>query len=88
MCGFRVMALVTDGLAANRRLFSLHDQSSEDDLVYKVPNPHSAEERYVFFISDPPHLIKTVRNAWSSKARKLWVSIVYPSLHSVIFILH
>lgn len=25
MCGFRVLALVCDGLAANRRLFQLHD---------------------------------------------------------------
>ena len=27
----------------------------------------------MFFVSDPPHLIKTVRNCWASKKRDLWV---------------
>lgn len=35
-CGFRVMALVCDGLAANRRLFRLHSSLQQGD-VYKVP---------------------------------------------------
>jgi len=24
------------------------------------------EKRYIFFLSDPPHLIKTMRNCWAS----------------------
>lgn len=73
-CGFYVMALICDGLAANRRLFRLHDRSSRPEEVYKVVNPYS-EGRHIYFLSDPPHLMKTVRNAWSSKKRKLWVSL-------------
>ncbi len=70
-CGFHVMALVSDGLSANRRLFSLHGTG---DLVYKVSNPYSEDNRQLYFVSDPPHLIKTVRNAWSNPKRKLWVN--------------
>lgn len=29
--------------------------------------------RYVYFIVDPPHLLKTVRNAWANNKRRLWV---------------
>jgi len=73
-CGLRVMALICDGLAANRKLFRLHDPSAHVGDVYKVKNPYCLD-RHVFFMSDPPHLMKTVRNAWSSSKRKLWVSL-------------
>ena len=46
-CGFRVMGLVCDGLAANQRLFSMHGGSHK---------AATHEERYIYFFSDPPHL--------------------------------
>ncbi len=73
-CGFRVMALICDGLAANGRLY---DPSARPGEVYCVPNPYSGDDRQVYFISDPPHLIKTVRNAWCNSKRKLWVSLYH-----------
>ena len=39
-CRFYVVALICDGLASNRRLFQLHDQSTHRE-VNKVPNPYS-----------------------------------------------
>ena len=36
-------------------------------------NPFADEERYLYFISDPPHLIKTVGNAWAKQKQNLWV---------------
>ena len=72
-CGFRVMALVCDGLAANRRLFRLHVPDTPASCVHKVANPYAEDGRHLFFLSDPPHLVKTVRNAWSSNKRSLWV---------------
>ena len=39
---------------------------------YKVKNPY-ALDRYLYFLSDPPHLLKTPRNCLASKARRLWV---------------
>ena len=40
--------------------FKIHDVSGPSG--YRTLNPYSVEERYLYFISDPPHLIKTVRN--------------------------
>lgn len=73
-CGFRVMAITCDGLSAKRRLFLLHHQTKSPDTNHWVLNPYSDDGRKMFFISDPPHLIKTVRNAWANSKRKLWVS--------------
>ena len=80
VAGFKVMGLVCDGLSANRRLFHLH-QSVTDDFVYKVQNPYSNDGRQIYFFSDPPHLLKTTRNAWSSDKRNLWVS-AYTRMHA------
>ena len=74
LCGFKVMALICDGLAANRKLFRLHEPSTNGP-VNKVLNPYAADECHLFFIADPPHLLKTVRNHWSNKKRHLWVCI-------------
>ena len=47
-CDFRVLALVCDGLAANWRLFKLHNSLTEVD---KVSSPYSGNGRqiYIFF---------------------------------------
>ena len=71
-CGFNVIACTCDGLSVNRRFFRLHGTG---DMVHKAMNPYCDDERYVFFFSDPPHLVKTVRNCWLSNKRLMWVSI-------------
>lgn len=70
-CGFKVLACTCDGLSVNRRFMKLH---SGDSLGHKIVNPYSADGRYLFFLSDPPHLVKTVRNCWASPKRLMWVS--------------
>jgi len=80
LCGFKVLALKCDGLAANRRLFRMHNpEGGANNIVHKVPNPYAEDGRDLFFLADPPHLIKTVRNAWANSKRHLWVSraIIY-----------
>ena len=72
--GFRVMGLTCDGLAANRQLFRLHAPRGSTELVHKVTNPHSSDGRDFLFFSDPPHLLKTIRNCLANKNRHLWVS--------------
>ena len=74
LCGFKVMDLTCDGLSANCQLFSLHDPSAEllsAELLHKVPNPYAGDCQDLFFFADPPHLMKTTRNAWASKIRHL-----------------
>ena len=70
----KVMAITADGASINRRFFKLHSAGSTPEaIVYKAQNPHSRDGRDIYFFSDVPHLIKTVRNAWESKKRPLWV---------------
>ena len=75
----QVLGATLDGNSVNRRLVKLHQPSA--DLVYKVMNPF-AEKRFLYF-SDPPHLIKTVRNCWLSKHRNLWVCTYYSESSSL-----
>ena len=70
--GFAVLALCCDGASPNRRLWKLHSDSNE--LVYRIPTIYASEgERFLYLISDPPHLIKTIPNSWCNEKRKLWV---------------
>jgi hypothetical protein len=65
--GICVMALVCDGASTNRRFWKIH--SAGNDPVYQVEM--SLQEMVLviyFFISDPPHLLKTARNnMWNPK---------------------
>ncbi|SMN01062.1 hypothetical protein SPONL_1742 [uncultured Candidatus Thioglobus sp.] len=69
---FRVLAVTCDGATCNRSMFRLH--STAGGVVYKTRNVYSAENEYIYFISDPPHLIKTIRNCFANSKRALWVS--------------
>ena len=70
----QVLATTFDGASVNRRFVAIHDTKSP--LVYKLKNLHAEEDRFIYCFSDPPHLIKTVRNCWASKNRFLWVSLI------------
>ena len=77
--GFRVLGITCDGASPNRRLWKLH--SSKNEMVYKAPNVFARDEpRFLYFISDPPHLIKTIRNSWNNSKRNLWVSLWQPEV--------
>ena len=72
--GLKVLAFCCDGLSANRRFFRLHDAGSkEQEQVYRVVNPyaHEGEKRFIFFLSDPPHLMKTVRKGAPATFQRL-----------------
>ena len=78
-CGFYVLALVCDGLAV---FFRLHNPQASPEDVYKVPNPYSRDNCFIYFLSDVPHLLKTTRNAWYNKTRNLWVcAYILPYVH-------
>ena len=81
-CGLKVLAVTADGASPNRRLFKIHNPSSSD-TSHKVKNPYSTDGRDLFFLSDPPHLLKTTRNCFASKSRTLWVSSHITSFSSL-----
>lgn len=69
--GLKVIAATADGASPNRKFFQLHTESSTE---YKTLNPFATDGRFIYFFSDPPHLLKTIRNCLASKKRDLWVS--------------
>ena len=88
--GLQVHALTCDKASPNRKFFRLH-QTNPGELTYKTINPYSADQRYIYFFSDVPHLIKTIRNAASNSfahnnKRFLWVSssTTFPLLHVLV----
>ena len=74
----RVLALICDGASTNKKFINMHTCSDESsDVVYVTKNLASGEERDLFFIIDPPHLLKTLRKCFANsyahrKTRKLW----------------
>ncbi len=62
--GLKVIAVIADGASPNRRFFRMH-RTGANGLVYKAKNIYAADERFIYFVSDPPHLLKTIRNCWS-----------------------
>ena len=75
--GFKVLATTCDGAASNRKFIGVHGKAGE--FIHKTVNPFTDEPRPLFFFSDAPHLIKTVRNCWANSfahtnSRTLWVS--------------
>ena len=79
-CGLNVIAFSCDGASPNWKFYKLHSSSS-GGVVYKTRNPF-CEDRYVYFICDVPHLIKTTRNCWSNSyahknSRALWVCLIH-----------
>ena len=75
-CELKVVGATFDGASPNRRFLQLQDPRPKPDgqILHKVNNPYAGPEtREIFFISDPLHLVKTVRNCFSSSARRLWV---------------
>ena len=73
-----VLYITSDGASPNRRFIKLH-KNGDDSVVYRAENIFASDERYIYFFSDAPHLLKTVRNCFSNsnshkKTRKMWKS--------------
>ena len=62
----QVMSLTCDGASPNHGFFKLHgnDDNVKHGVVYRTKNIYAPDGRYIYFISDVPHLIKTSRNCW------------------------
>ena len=65
----KVLAVKSDGTSPNRKLFRMHfpmtkedDMNPDTDVTYWTVNLFSSDKRFIYFISDVPHLTKTARN--------------------------
>ncbi len=66
--GLKVIFITGDGASHNRKFFKYHRASNEalglaDKVCYRTKNRYSPKlDRWIYFFSDPPHLVKTARN--------------------------
>ena len=76
LSSFSIIAVVVDGASPNCQFFKLCSKKGKGNVPYKTKNPYA--NRNIYFICDPPHLIKTTRNCLSNshahkKSRELQV---------------
>lgn len=73
----QVISSTSDKASPNQRLYRLH-RTGNEDVVFFADNPFSEEKRNIYFFSDVPHLIKTIRNnvhkSRPGGTKYLWVS--------------
>lgn len=61
-CHLYVIATSCDGMSSNRCFFEMHHFfAPQETITHKVINQFCTS-RYIYFIADPPHLMKTARN--------------------------
>ena len=75
----QVISSTSDKASPNQHLYRLH-RNGEEAVVYKARNHYAAEPRFVYFISDAPHLMKIRNNIHKSRPggfRYLWVIIAH-----------
>lgn len=83
-CRLKVLATTCDGASPNRKFFHMHsvfsDEVNDTDVVYKTKNLFCSD-RYIYFFSDAPHLVKTAHNCLSNSGSGNQTR--YMSLHSL-----
>ena len=63
-CNLWVIAATSDGASPNRSFYRMHknlDGNAGKEVCYRTINLY-APHRYIYFLSDAPHLVKTARN--------------------------
>ena len=82
-CNLKVVATTSDGASSNRKFYRMHlnmteaeDINSDVNVTHRIKNMFADNDRFIYFISDPPHLIKTARNCLShsgaGSTRYMW----------------
>ena len=69
-CAIKAVPPTCDGASANRKIYRMHFglthddelKNADTDVVYRTINFFSEDKCYIYFISDPPHLLDTVHN--------------------------
>ena len=82
--GLKVLFITCDGASPNRNVFHLHGNG---DIFHCTRNPYSPT-RFIYFISDVPHLLNTARNCFSNSmshrnSHSLWRGKLISWLHVV-----
>ncbi|XP_042146356.1 uncharacterized protein LOC121835880 [Ixodes scapularis] len=75
--GLTVVAVISDYNAINRKVMSLFSSKGKLDICYAHPVD---SRRPLFFVADPVHLLKCVRNNWLNQ-RNLEKCMFYPAIN-------
>ncbi|KAK3916519.1 Transposable element P transposase [Frankliniella fusca] len=71
--GIKILARISDGCSVNRAFISMHPPANPSELhpglVFDTVNP-CVPDRTLFFIADPPHLLKTIRNNFAKSGQR------------------
>ena len=90
--GLKVICITADGASPNRKFFRMHRGPDDASPTFKTRNPFAQEERCIYFICDPPHLIKTTRNCWSHSGwngtRHMTVSVLCIYMFAWVLYVH
>ena len=71
LSGIKIIACVCDGSAQNRAFIDMHTPVTvlSSGVVFDTINTASPDGRILYFISDPPHLLKTIRNCFAKSGK-------------------
>lgn len=78
--GFKVISLVTDNNAINKKAVSLF--SSPSKLCIRYENP-ACPERYFYYLFDSVHILKCLRNIWLNQ-KNLGTCMFYPNFETLL----
>lgn len=83
--GAKIHVIVADGGKPNRQVWTEMGCSGKLSPLFKNWFEHPMnEERKVFFFSDTPHLVKTIRNRLASSGKfQVCISLIY-TIHSLV----
>ena len=79
-CDLFVVTLITNNYPLNVRLFKLFTNTSQ--LKHCVPHPVDPS-RYLFFLFDIVHILKTIRNNWLNQT-DYNRTFIYPSFDNLL----
>ena len=54
--GLKVLYITSDSASPNRRFIQMYC-NNQNDVVYRADNIYAEDSRYIYFISDAPHLL-------------------------------
>ena len=73
-CGFTVVAATADGTVQIKLFYEFTSQRKQGKSTCRgLHNFLYRQSTYLF--SDPPHLLKTIRNCIASSKRQLWAKL-------------
>ncbi|KAK3910020.1 Transposable element P transposase [Frankliniella fusca] len=75
--GAKVIAVIFDGASVNRKFLTMNSNFGNTKFVHVTMNVASGDSRPLYFMVDPPHLMKTFRNCLANsyshrRSRTLW----------------